>query len=102
MSLIPSGDGEVEFKWAQAVYNGHFLNGPLSHPPFKLLLFDLFFKLFGSWSISAIGFLLGALGIYALYRIAEELFDKKVALLSAFLLATSGLYTSRKIDIGKI
>ena len=76
---------------SQGEYFSHWAS---FHPPFKLILTNIFFGLFGYESYTIIGFVLGIVGIYALYLIGVKLFDKKVALLSAFLLATSGLYLS--------
>jgi uncharacterized membrane protein len=93
--IIPGGDGNTEYKFALSLADGSALSAWLPyHPPFKLLLFAAFFHTFGYWSIGFIGLILGSIGIFALYTIANELFDKKVALLSSFLLGTSGLYLS--------
>ena len=97
--LIPSGDGNVEFKLAYLMYHGeYFSHWSTFHPPVKLLLFNIFFYVLGYPSFTLLGIVVGMLGIYALYLIGEKLFDKKVALLSAFLLAISGLYLSVAIS----
>ena len=91
--LIPGGDGNLEFSLAVSMFQGTFFTHHLIfHPPFKLFLFTLFFPYFGYWSYSLVGLILGCFGIYALFEIAEEIFNKKIALLSSFLLAVSGLY----------
>lgn len=93
--VIPSNDGDLEYIFANNWLLGNNRIQILSlHPPFKLILFSIFFKDFGYQSIGYIGLLFGILGIYALYVIAKKLFDEKVALLSAALLATSGLFIS--------
>jgi 4-amino-4-deoxy-L-arabinose transferase-like glycosyltransferase len=93
--LIPGGDGDVEFKLAYLLLHGNYSPSLLTfHPPFTLFLFDIFFTLFGYWSTGFLGFLLGILGIIALYHIGKELFDKRIALISSSLLALSGLYIS--------
>jgi 4-amino-4-deoxy-L-arabinose transferase-like glycosyltransferase len=93
--VIPANDGNLEFKFANSWFIGNNRIELLSlHPPFKLILFSLFFKLFGYNSIGYIGLIFGIAGIIALYFIAKKLFDKQVALLSSILLATSGQYIS--------
>lgn len=93
--LIPGGDGDVELKFAYLIANGNYSSQLLTfHPPFTLFLFNLFFSLFGAWSISILGLLLGIAGIIAIYHIGKTLFDKKIAILSSILLALSGLYLS--------
>src|SRR6266550_974230 len=96
--LIPGNDGELEYMFAHQWYIGDNLFKILSlHPPFKLMLFSLFFKLFGYQSTGWIGLLFGIIGIYTLYVIAAKLFDKKVAFISSLLLATSGLFLSNGV-----
>jgi len=98
LTLIPGNDGGLEYGFAQQWFVGKNLLQILSlHPPFKLMLFSLFFKLFGYQSTGWIGLLFGIGGIVALYLIGEKLFDKRVALISALLLATSGLFLSNGI-----
>src|SRR5579859_649116 len=93
--LIPGNDGALEFLFANQWYVGKNLLQLLSlHTPFKLILYSLFFKLFGFQSTGFIGLLFGIAGICALYFIGKKLFDEKVALLSSILLATSGLFIS--------
>lgn len=93
--LIPGNDGNLEFSFAHNWYIGANRYQILSlHPPFKLLLFSLFFKIFGYGSIGYIGLVFGIIGIIALYFVAKKLFDKNVAFLSSILLATSGLFLS--------
>lgn len=98
LTLIPGNDGGLEYGFAQQWYLGKNLLHILSlHPPFKLMLFSLFFKLFGYQSTGWIGLIFGIGGIVALYLIGEKLFDKRVALISSLLLATSGLFLSNGI-----
>ena len=93
--LIPGGDGNGQFKLAYYLINGNYSPQLLVfHPPFKLFLFDTFLLLFGPWSTGFVGLLLGIAGIIAFYYIGKELFNQKIALLSACLLAISGLYLS--------
>ncbi len=93
--LLPGNDGGLEYMFAHQWYVGDNLLKILSlHPPFKLMLFSLFFKLFGYQSTGYIGLLFGVVGIYTLYVIGKKLFDEKVALISSLLLATSGLFLS--------
>lgn len=95
ISVIPSNDGNLEFILANDWYTNQNRFHLLSlHPPAKYILFSFFYQIFGYNSIGYIGLLLGAAGIYALYLIAKKFFDKKIAVLSAMLLATSGLYIS--------
>ena len=93
--LIPGNDGSLEFMFANQLYIGKNLLYILSlHTPFKLILYSIFFKLFGYQSTGFIGLFFGIAGIYAMYFIGKKLFDEKVALLSSILLATSGLFLS--------
>lgn len=93
--LIPGNDGNLEYLFAYHTQHGdHFNNWLLTHPPFKLFLFILFFNLFGYMAIGYVGLLMGIAGIVALYFLAKTLFDEKTALLSSLLLALSGLYSS--------
>ena len=93
--LIPGGDGNGQFKLAYYLINGNYSPQLLVfHPPFKLFLFDFFLLLFGPWSTGLVGLLLGITGIIAFYYISKEFFSQKIAILSACLLAISGLYLS--------
>lgn len=93
--VIPSGDGNVEFLLANKVYDGsYFTNWFSYHPPLKLFITNFFFTFFGYWSYGYVGLVLGCIGIFAMYKIGEKLFDKNVGILSAILLALSGLYIS--------
>lgn len=98
LNLVPGNDGGLEYNFSQQWYSGDKLLQLLSlHPPFKLMLFSLFFKLFGYQSTGWIGLLFGIAGIVALYYIGKKLFDKKVGFGCALLLATSGLFLSNSI-----
>ena len=93
--VIPANDGALEFMFANQWFRGDNMLQILSlHPPFKLILNSFFYKFFGYQSTGFIGLIFGIVGIVALYYIAKKLFDKRVALLSSTLLATSGLYIS--------
>lgn len=95
LQLIPANDANTEFLFSMNFYRGeYFSNWVNFHPPVKLILFSLFFKLFGFWTYNYVGFLLGIAGIIAIYFAAKKMFDEKTALISAFLLALSGLYLS--------
>jgi 4-amino-4-deoxy-L-arabinose transferase-like glycosyltransferase len=96
--LVPGNDGGLEYGFATQWFLGKNILQILSlHPPFKLMLFSLFFKLFGYQSTGYIGLLFGIVGILTLYYIAKRLFDDKVAFISSLLLATSGLFVSNGI-----
>lgn len=98
LTLIPGNDGGLEYGFAQQWYHGTNILQILSlHPPFKLMLFSIFFKLFGNESTGWIGLFFGIAGIVALYFIGKKLFDEKVAFMSSILLATSGLFLSNGI-----
>jgi 4-amino-4-deoxy-L-arabinose transferase-like glycosyltransferase len=98
LNLIPGNDGGLEYGFAQQWYLGDNLLKILSlHPPLKLMLFSLFFKLFGYQSTGWIGLVFGIAGIVALYYIGKKLFDEKVAFISSLLLATSGLFLSNGV-----
>jgi len=93
--LIPSNDGSLEYLFANNWLIGDNRLQLLSlHPPFKLILFSIFFKSLGYGSIGYVGLLFGILGIAALYIIGKKLFDGNVALLSSVLLSLSGLFIS--------
>jgi len=93
MNVIPYLDGDGEFRIAVNFYHGHYLSNWMPyHPPLKLLLSSLIFHLFGFFSYSYIGCLLGVVGIIAFYFIAEVLFDKRTAVISSVLLSVSGIY----------
>ena len=98
LNLIPGNDGGLEYSFAQQWYAGdHVLKILSLHPPLKLMLFSMFFKLFGYQSTGWIGLFFGIAGIVALYYIGKKLFDEKVALIGSLLLATSGLFLSNGI-----
>lgn len=95
ITIIPGNDGGLEYLFSYQWYKGQYLLHLLSlHPPLKLILYSIFFKLFGFQSTGYVGLIFGIAGIYALYIIGSKLFSKKVAVLSAVLLASSGLYLS--------
>ncbi len=98
LNLIPGNDGGLEYSFAWQWYMGKNLLHVLSlHPPLKLILFSLFFKLFGYQSTGWIGLFFGIAGVVALYFIGKKLFDEKVGFIGAMLLATSGLFISNGI-----
>jgi len=91
--LVPFHDGNTEFQIAYNFFAGKYLsNWQPYHPPFKPILESLLFFFFGYRAYSFVGFFLGIAGIIAFYYTAKKLCNDKVALLSSFLLATSGLY----------
>ncbi len=69
-----------------------FLPGDF-HPPFYYLLMHFWIKIFGYSEISLRipSVIFGVATIYVVYLISKKLFDKKTGLISAILLATSGL-----------
>src|SRR5260221_5116125 len=95
VSTIPANDGSLELMLAnQRLLNDNRFQLLSLHPPFKYLLFSFFFQNFGYTYTGYLGIFFGISGIIALYFIAKKIFDTKVALISSFLLATSGLYLS--------
>jgi hypothetical protein len=55
--LIPGNDGGLEYGFAAQWFLGKNILHMLSlHPPFKLMLFSVFFKLFGYQSTGYIGY----------------------------------------------
>lgn len=98
LGIVPYHDGSKEFRFAYNLYIGHYLSNWIPfHPPFKLILAAVFFRLFGFESFTFLGLVLSSIGIVALYKIGEKLFDKNVALWSSIFLATSGVYISNGI-----
>lgn len=71
------------------------------HPPGYYLLLKTWISVFGDGEISArlLSVIFGVLLIYVVYVLAKNFFDKKVAFLSSFLMATSplGVYYSQEI-----
>ena len=98
LGIVPYHDGSKEFRFSYNLYSGHYLSNWIPfHPPFKLILASLFFRLFGFESFTILGLCLSIVGIASLYLIAKKLFDRKVAFCSAIFLATSGVYISNGI-----
>ena len=96
LTVIPGNDGGLEYLFAYQWYKGQNLLHILSlHPPLKLILYSIFFKLFGFQSTAYIGLLFGIAGIYALYIIGCKLFNKKVALLSCSVVSIIRLISFR-------
>src|ERR1700761_3165786 len=98
LGIAPYHDGYTEFRIAYNLFTGHYLSNWISfHPPFKLILASLFFLLFGLNSYTVIGLILGIIGVGVFYFIANNLFNKAVAVWSAIFLATSGIFISNSI-----
>lgn len=98
VGLIPYLDGDTEFQIAVNFYAGKYLSNWMPyHPPLKLALTDLLFHLFGFFSYSVLGYILGVIGIIALYAVANTLFDKKTAILASLLFSLSGVYLSSAV-----
>jgi len=78
-----------------------------AHSPLWFYLTDIFFKLFGVTIFSArfLSFFYGILTILVIYLIASKIFNKKVGLLSAFLLSVSFFtirYTLMEMDLSAL
>ncbi len=97
-TLLPYLDGYNEFYLAYSFFKGNYFEHWLEYePPIKSILLTVFFHLFGIYSYTFAGYLLGLLGIISIFLITKKLFDKKTALLASYLLATSGLYVSTSV-----
>ena len=70
------------------------LSTPVPTPPLWFLITHLFLKVLGSSDIVVRlpSVLFGVLGILAIYKVGEALFDRTIALISAFLLAVSPMH----------
>lgn len=70
------------------------LSTPVPTPPLWFLITHLFLKVLGSSDIVVRlpSVLFGVLGILAIYKVGEALFDRTIALTSAFLLAVSPMH----------
>lgn len=98
LATFPYLDGHVEFNVAYNFFTGnYFTNWVAYHPPLKPIMSSVIFFFFGPQAYTALGYLLGILGIGSLYVIARELYDKKTAILSSVFLALSGMYISTSL-----
>lgn len=97
---IPYLDGNIDFVQAYDFYSGGFTklaqNWGSLHPPLKVFIVSLFFRLFGihPWVYTLVGIIIGLVGIGAMYGLARTLFGRKEAGIAALLLATSPLFLS--------
>jgi len=67
------------------------------HPPFLFLIFAIFFYLFGSTSLVShiVIFLFSGWGLFFIYRLAEKIFNKVVAIISTLFLLSSPLFLAQ-------
>src|SRR3989344_5976344 len=102
--IQPCFDGEISFGYAKELaVNGlnSYLHATALHPPGKAFILVVFFRMLGD-SIITLNFvshLHGLFGIVGLYLLAKQLVDKYVVLLSALLLATSGIYLANSFHL---
>lgn len=98
INSIPYMDGSIDLIRSSDFYHGgfnlYFHNWGSVHPPLKLFITNILFYLFGinTYSYNIIGFVFGILGIIFIYKLCENLFDKKTAFTSSLLLATSPIF----------
>jgi hypothetical protein len=98
LGVFPYLDGNTEFVIAHNFYSGNYLtNWVAYHPPLKPIMASLLFQFFGVSGYTLLGYILGLVGIASIYAIAQTIFDKKTAILSAVFLALSGLYVSTSL-----
>lgn len=103
ITSIPYLDGNIDFVKSYDFYEGgiqqYFHNWGSVHPPFKLLLPVFLFRLFGVNIIlfNIIGFVFGVLGIIFMYKLCQNIFNEKTALLSSLLLAVSPIFLASGI-----
>lgn len=98
IKTLPYMDGNIDFVQSYDFYTGglsrYFLNWGSVHPPFKLWLTNIFYTAFGIHpaSYNLLGLLFGIIGIVSIYGLAKRLCNISAARISAFLLATSGIF----------
>ncbi len=103
LNAFPFLDGNIDFVQSVNFYEkgltGYFKLWPSVHPPLKILLTGLFYKLFGLTTVSynLIGLIFAVVGIVSIFGLSKRLFGHKPARLSAVLLAASPLYLSNAI-----
>jgi hypothetical protein len=91
--LIPTLDGRHDILHAL----GLSLDASY-YPPLKTLLLQGFVILFGPYSYTWMGLILGVVGIVGIYLLTKLLIkDEKSAIVSSLLLAVSGLYLSNSL-----
>jgi len=90
--LIPTLDGRHDLVNALNLATNNSV-----HPPVKSTLIIIFTTLFGNYSYTWIGFLLGIIGIVGIYQLTKLLADKRSAIIASFLLSLSGLYVSTSL-----
>jgi tetratricopeptide (TPR) repeat protein len=91
---IPSVDGQIYHGWAQQIASGHLLwDQALILGPLYPFFMGLVYAVFGTSlpALKAIQIVLGAANCVLLWALARELFDRRVALLAALMLACYGM-----------
>lgn len=103
LTVLPYLDGNIDFiqtaDFLQGGLNQYFSNWNSVHPPLKLLLDFFFYKSLGvsSLTYSLPGILLGVIGIFGIFFLSKELFDKKTANLSVLIFSAYPLIISNSI-----
>lgn len=98
INSIPYLDGNIDLVRSYDFYAGgftqYFQNWGSVHPPLKLFATNLLFHTLGIYpfSYNLIGYILGLVGIIAIYKLCESVFDKKTAIISSILLSTYPLF----------
>lgn len=100
LTSIPYLDGNIDFVKSYDYYNGGFTelfnNWRSVHPPLKLILISIFYKLFGVnvYVFNSLGLLLEILGITSMYLFTRKALGKTTANLTTVLISTSPLFIS--------
>lgn len=99
---FPHLDGNIDFVKSHDFFlsfDQYLQNWRSVHPPFKYLLTDVIYTLFGFnyYFFNLLGYLLGILGILAFFHLIKQLFNRQVAQIGALLLASSPLFLANGI-----
>lgn len=100
LNSIPFIDGYIDFMQSFDFYTGgfheYFSRWPSIHPPFKPIVANLFFRVFGvsQYTYTFIGFIFGIVGIISFYKLSYLLAGRVTAILGTILLSTSPLFIS--------
>ncbi len=99
----PHLDGNIDFVKSYDFYKGgidqYSGNWRSVHPPLKFLITNTLYHIFGLNYLvfNLIGYILGLVGISALFLLAKKLFNSQIAAVAALLLASSPLFLSQAI-----
>ena len=100
LNIIPYLDGNIDFVKSYDFYYGglqrYLSNWQSVHPPLKVFVASLFFKIggFNVVSYNLTGLLFGVIGLTFFYSLSNILFNKSIARIATLFLASSPLYLS--------